>query len=191
MRFKLIILSIFILLVSQSGTLAKKHPHHKLGISFSTISGTGLAYQIDLDRHNSFQFTLMPYYTGSDADKNLNLTIISGLEYRRTIYRDSENKIYGFAAASLWYFEKNEVEIINPNTDLEREISLYDKDVYHNLGVGVGYDYTLNQVVSFNFNLGLQYQSTTNDSYLNFLERTDGNSSFLGLGGGVGILFHL
>lgn len=191
MRSKVIILSILIVFVYQYETMAKKFPHHQLGINLSTISGAGLSYQLELDRHNTFQFTLMPYYTGSDADNNLNLTLISGIEYKRTIYRDFENKIYGFAAASLWYFEKNEVQIINPNTDLEQVIPIYDKDVYHNFGLGIGYDYILNEVVSFNLNIGLQYQSTTNDSFENFLERTDGKSSFIGLGGGVGIFFHL
>lgn len=191
MRSNLIILTFLFILVSHSESMAKKFPHHQLGISFSTISGTGLSYQIELDRHNSFQFTLMPYYTGSEADKNLNLTLITGIEYKKTIYRDIENKIYGFVAASLWYFEKNDIRIINPNTDLEQEVTLYDKDVYHNLGLGVGYDYILNEVVLFNFNLGLQYQTTANDSFNNFLERTNGKASFIGLGGGVGIFFHL
>ena len=191
MRSKIFILSIILVIVSQSETFSKKFPHHQLGINFSTISGTGLSYQLEFDRHNTFQFTLMPYYTGSDADNNLNLTLISGVEYKRTIYRDYENKIYGFVAASLWYFEKNEVQIINPYTDLEQEIELYDKDVYHNLGLGIGYDYILNEVVTFNINIGLQFQSTANDSFNNFLERTDGKSSFIGLGGGVGIFFHL
>lgn len=177
--------------MSYNVSLAGKYPHHQLGISFSTISGTGLGYVIELDRYNSFQFTLMPYYTGSNAEKNLNLTLITGLEYQRTLYRDFENKIYAFGAASLWYFEKNSSRIINPNSDFEKEILLYDKDVYHNLGLGLGYDYILNEVVSFNFNLGLQYQFTSNDSYPNYLERTRGQASFLGLGGGIGIFFHL
>lgn len=189
MRSKLIILAVFLLSIAP--TFANKYPHHQLGISYSTISGTGLGYVIELDRHNAFQFTVMPYYTGSNVDNDLNLTIISGLEYQRTIYRDSENKIYGFVAASLWYFEKNSVTKINAGTDFEKEIKLYDKDVYHNLGLGVGYDYILNEAVSFNINLGLQYQSTSNDSFINFLERTDGEPSFLGVGGGAGIYFHL
>lgn len=191
MRFKLIIIAILVTLLSQSELLASKFPHHQLGISYSTISGTGLGYVIELDRHNALQFTIMPYYTGSNADNDLNLTVISGIEYQRTIYRDSENKIYAFGAASLWFFEKNSVLFMNQNTDFEKQIKLYDKDVYHNLGVGVGYNYILNEVVSLNANLGLQYQLTGNDSYTNYLERTDGKSSFIGLGGGVGILFHL
>lgn len=191
MRFRIIIIAILVILLSQSELLGSKYPHHQLGISYSTISGTGLGYVLELDRHNAFQFTIMPYYTGCNADNNLNLTIISGVEYQRTIYRDFENKIYAFGAASLWFFEKNSVKYINQNTDFEKEIKLYDKDVYHNLGLGVGYDYILNGAVSFNFNLGLQYQFTSNDSYFNYLERTDGKSSFIGLGGGVGIFFHL
>ena len=189
MRSKLIILAIFLLGITN--TYAGKYPHHQLGISYSTISGTGLGYVIELDRHNAFQFTVMPYYTGSNADNDLNLTIITGIEYQRTIYRDSEHKVYGFVAASLWYFEENSVTLINPDTDFEKEIKLYDKDVYHNLGLGVGYNYIINSAVSFNFNLGLQYQSTSNDSFDNFLERTDGKESFVGVGGGVGIFFHL
>lgn len=191
MRFRIIIIAILVTLLSQTELLASKFPHHQLGISYSTISGTGLGYVIELDRHNAFLFTLMPYYTGSNADNDLNLTVISGFEYQRTIYRDSENKLYAFGAASLWFFEKNSVKYINQNTDLEEEIKLYDKDVYHNLGIGIGYNYIMNEAVSFNFNLGLQYQFTDNDSFSNFLERTDGKSSFIGLGGGVGILFHL
>lgn len=189
MRFKLIILTF--LLFSISTVSARKYPHHQLGISYSTISGTGLGYIIELDRHNAFQFTLIPYYTGNNAENNLNLTIISGVEYQKTIYRNSEHKVYGFAAASLWYFEKNSVTYIDPGTDFEKEIKLYDKDVYHNLGLGVGYNYILNSAVSFNINLGLQYQTTSNDSFDNFLERVDGNDSFIGVGGGVGIFFHL
>lgn len=189
MRSKVIILTIFLLAISTS--FASKYPRHQVGISYSTISGTGLGYVLELDRHNAFQFTVMPYYTGSNADNDLNLTIISGVEYQRTIYRDSEHKVYGFAAVSLWYFEKNSVIYINQGTDFEKQIKLYDKDVYHNLGLGVGYDYILNEAVSFNFNLGLQYQMTSNDSFHNYLERTNGNPSFLGVGGGAGIFFHL
>ncbi len=189
MRFKFLILTIFLLTIST--TWASKYPHHQLGISYSTISGTGLGYVIELDRHNAFQFTVMPYYTGSNAENNLNLTVITGVEYQKTIYRNSEHKVYGFAAASLWYFEKNSVTYINPGTDFEKQINLYDKDVFHNLGLGVGYNYILNEAVSFNMNLGLQYQTTSNDSYHNYLERTNGKESFIGLGGGVGILFHL
>ena len=189
MRFKYLIFTLFFLTVST--TWASKYPHHQLGISYSTISGTGLGYVIELDRHNAFQFTVMPYYTGSNAENNLNLTVITGVEFQKTIYRDSEHKVYGFAAASLWYFEKNSVTYINQGTDFEKEIKLYDKDVYHNLGLGVGYDYILNEAVSFNMNLGLQYQMTSNDSFTNYLERTDGKESFIGLGGGVGLLFHL
>lgn len=189
MRSKLAILIIFLFCISSAS--ASKYPRHQLGISYSTISGTGLGYVIELDRHNAFQFTVMPYYTGSNADKDLNLTVITGVEYQKTLYRDSEHKVYGFAAASLWYFEKNSVTYIDQGTDFEKEIKLYDKDVYHNLGLGVGYNYILNSAVSFNFNLGLQYQSTSNDSFDNFLERTNGKESFIGIGGGVGIFFHL
>ena len=189
MRFKIIIVTI--LFLATTSVFANKYPRHQLGISYSTISGTGLGYVIELDRQNAFQFTVMPYYTGSNADNNLNLTIITGIEYQKTIYRDSGHKVYGFAAASLWYFEKNSVTYIDPGTDFEKEIKLYDKDVYHNLGLGVGYNYILNSAVSFNFNLGLQYQTTSNDSFDNFLERVEGNTSFIGVGGGVGIFFHL
>lgn len=186
-RFTIAIL----LLLSSTSAFASKYPRHQLGINFSTISGTGLGYVLEFDRDNAFRFTLMPYYVGSKAENNLELTIISGIEYQHTLYRDFENKLYIFGAASLWYFEQNSSTIINANTDFEKKISLYDKDVYHNLGVGFGYDYILNEAVSFNINLGLQYQSTANDSFNNFLERTAGESSFLGIGGGVGIYFHL
>jgi hypothetical protein len=189
MRFKLLIISL--LFLSVGTTYSSQYPKHQLGISFSTISGTGLGYVLEFDRYNALQFTLMTYYTGSSTGGNLNLTVISGIEYQRTIHRDAENKLYAFGAASLWYFEKNSTKVINSNTDFEKEIDIYDKDVFHNLGIGIGYDYILNKVVSFNVNLGLQYQTTANDSFANFLERTRGSSSFLGLGGGVGILFHL
>ncbi|MER3328872.1 MAG: hypothetical protein RIF34_04780 [Candidatus Kapaibacterium sp.] len=190
MRSKLIIiLTIFFFCIKT--TYASKYPHHQLGISYSTISGTGLGYNLELDRQNAFLFTVMPYYTGSNAENNLNLTIITGIEYQKTIYRNSEHKVYGFIAASLWYFEKNSVTYIDQGTDFEKEVKLYDKDVYHNLGLGAGYNYILNNAVSFNLNLGLQYQTTSNDSFYNYLERTDGSESFIGIGGGVGIFFHL
>jgi hypothetical protein len=171
---------------------ARKFPKHELGISFSNISGTGLGYLLELDRWNGLRFTFMPFYSGDDPQKNDNLSLIGGIEYHRNIYRDFEHRVYIFGAASIWYFEQHESKIINPNTDFEQEIILFDKDVYHNFGVGFGYMYNLNNVVSFDLNLGIQYQSSSNNSYQNYLERLEsGESSFLGLGGGVGILFHL
>lgn len=171
---------------------ASKFPKHEVGISFSTISGTGLGYLLELDRWNAFQFTFMPFYSGDEPQKNDNLSLIGGIEYHRVLYRDFEHRFYLFGAVSIWYFEQHESMIINPNTDFEKEIILFDKDVYHNFGLGFGYMYNLNNVVSFDFNLGLQYQTSSNNSFHNYLERIEsGESSFLGLGGGVGILFHL
>ena len=191
MLFKKYILSI-IFLVAISSLSARKFPKHEIGISFSTISGTGLGYLVELDRWNSLKFTFMPFYSGDEPQKNDNLSLIGGVEYHKNLYRDFEHKIYVFVSASIWYFEQHESFIINPNTDFETEVTKFDKDVYHNFGLGVGYIYNLNNVVSFDFNLGLQYQISSNNSYYNYLERLgSGEDSFFGLGGGVGILFHL
>lgn len=192
MLFRKYILLITTFVIAFTSLNAAKFPKHQLGITFSTISGTGLGYMLELDRWNSLKFTFMPFYSGDEPQKNDNLSLIGGLEYHKNIYRDNEHKVYIFGAASIWYFEQYESFIINPNMDFETEITDFDKDVYHNLGLGVGYIYNINNVVSFDFNLGLQYQISTNNSYYNFLERLEsGEDSFLGLGGGVGILFHL
>jgi len=192
MLFRKSILLVSIFVIAFTTLNAAKFPKHELGISFSTISGPGLSYLLELDRWNSLKFTFMPFYSGDEPQKNDNLSLIGGLEYHRNLYRDFEHKVYIFGAASIWYFEQHESFIINPNTDFESEITEFDKDVYHNLGIGAGYVYNLNNVVSIDFNLGLQYQISSNNSYYNFLERLgSGEGSFFGLGGGVGILFHL
>lgn len=189
MRFKYFtILTLFFVAIQLQ---ASKYPQHQLGINYSTISGTGLSYRLMFDRANTLQFTMLPYYEQEDQQKDYNFTIIAGVEYQRNIYLSTEHRIYGFASASLWYFEDRGINIVNPNTDLEYTVYTYDKDVFHNLGIGIGYDYTLNKIVSFNLSLGLQYQTTQNDSFDNFMERTNGKQSFVGIGGGAGIFFHL
>lgn len=162
------------------------YPRHKAGISFSTISGAGLSYQIEISKYLAFQISGFPYYFGTNPPDDLDIYLVAGAEFQYNFLNDKTNRLFSFVGLSHWIVEERSVNkyVVNDVQTIEkiRNINLLD-----NAGFGVGYEYIVKNSVALNINIGLQYQSSKKSHLGILIDRNPHGTNYLGIGGGIGI----
>lgn len=179
-----IILTYFIFILSAYSV--QSYPRHKAGISFSTISGAGISYQIEINKFWAFQISAFPYYFGTNPHEDLDIYLIAGAEFQYNFLNDKSNRLFSFIGFSRWYVEERTVNeyVFNDVEIIEKNKNIYLLD---NAGFGIGYEFIVKNSVALNINLGLHYQSSE-ESHLGILiDRNPDGTKYLGIGGGIGI----
>ena len=171
------------------GTLEAKYPQGQMGIELSTINGSGLSYQMEIDRHSAIKFNGFAYFFGNPPD-DVDYYFTLGVNYQRNIYKSFDHRVYGFIGTSIWYIEFNDVETVVEN-EFEREFTVTEIDRIWNAGLGLGYEYTFKDAVNFAFEVGLQYQASESTSVTSWIDRDPAGLSFFGIGGSFGLRFKL
>ncbi len=179
----ILLLSCLFILAANS---AEAYPRHKAGISLSTISGAGLSYQMEINKHWAVQISGFPYYIGTNPPDDLDIYLVAGAEVQYNFINDKSSRLFSFVGFSHWYVEERSVrEYVHndiPTIDKIKKINMFT-----NAGAGMGYEYIIKNSVALSVNLGLHYQSSK-ESHLGILiDRNPHGTNYLGIGGGIGV----
>jgi hypothetical protein len=178
-------LTMLLCLFQQNPTEAQliSYPKHQIGVGYSSFSGAGLTYQIEINRHHALQFSSLPFYTSNGPDE-LNIIAFLGGEYQFTLARMSTSRIYTFAGLGITHLEDrlttrtivNDKEIVNVDIDLNR---------INNYGFGIGMEYKLSPRIAVSTGLGILYQTSAKGHYSEFWDRNPRGDTYLGIGGAL------
>ncbi len=167
---------------------SRRYPKHQFGLGFSTISGSGLTYQLDIDKLNTLRLNFFAYYQGEEPPDKIKLYSNIGLEYQFNLYNNRTERAYLFAGGSYWLIEKRDYEW-GYIKDIKTKIA--DNELYRlfNTGFGAGYEVKFWGRAAFSISLGLQYQISEKSSLDKLFDRNPTGESFFGLGGGIGLRY--
>jgi len=187
MRFTL---SVILLAMIAAITTLAAYPKHLFGVDYSTISGSGLSYSLELDRSNVLKFSGILMYYGPKPPDKMTLWADAGMEYQYNIWKIKDNRLYLFGGGSYWYVEKRDAISYMKYEKLITEKTIAKNNIF-NIGAGIGYETVIRNQLAFNFNVGLQYQVSDGSGSPLLFDRSPNSKKFLGLGGGIGLKFIL
>ncbi|MEI6089115.1 MAG: hypothetical protein WCR42_01545 [bacterium] len=185
MRF-ISILLLFTILAAVALTAA--YPKHLVGVDYSTISGSGLSYSLELDRSNVLKFSGILMYYGPKPPDKMTLLADAGMEYQYNIWKIKNNRLYLFGGGSYWYVEKRDVISYMKFEKLIIEKTIAKNNIF-NIGAGIGYEKVFLNKIALNLNIGLQYQLSDGEGFPLLFDRSPESQKFIGVGGGIGLKF--
>lgn len=178
----------FLLTILAAVSLSAAYPKHLVGIDYSTISGSGLSYSIELDKNTALKFSGIPMYYGAKPPDKMTLIGDAGVEYQYNIWKIKNNRLYLFGGGSYWYVEKRDVISYMKFEKLIIEKTIVKNNIF-NIGAGIGYEKVFLNKIALNLNVGLQYQLSDGKGFPLLLDRSPETQKFLGVGGGIGLKF--
>lgn len=186
---KLAYISSFLLLISINTGYSQQisYPKHQFGIAYSSFSGSGLSYLIELNKSHSFQFSLLPVYLSSNSTE-LDINGILGGEYQFTFDRKGDRRFYAFAGASIQHLESRITSTKKINDIMITETAITINRIY-NIGLGVAMEYKLHPRFAISCGIGLLNQSSDKSNHSEFWDRNPGGESFLGIGGSLSLRY--
>jgi hypothetical protein len=187
MRF--VQLVIFISIIA-AVSLSAAYPKHLAGVDYSTISGSGLSYSLEIDRSNVLKFSGILMYYGPKPPDKMTLLADVGMEYQYNIWKIKDNRLYLFGGGSYWYVEKRDAISYMKYEKLITEKTIAKNNIF-NLGAGIGYEKVFLDKIALNLNVGLQYQLSDGKGFPLLFDRSPETQKFLGVGGGLGLKFIL
>jgi hypothetical protein len=188
--FKVICLVLLFLLAKGEleANNSRRYPKHQFGLGFSSISGAGLTYQLDVSKVSSLQTNFFAYYQGEEPPDKVKLYANIGLEYQYNLFNDRETRYYLFSGASYWLIEKRDYKLGYVN-DILTKLAENDLQRLYNFGLGIGYEIKFWGHAAFSASLGLQIQKSDESNLDKLFDRNPSGTSFFGLGGGIGIRY--
>lgn len=167
---------------------SRRYPKHQFGLGFSTISGGGLTYQLDIDKINTLRLNFFAYYQGEEPPDRVKLYANIGIEYQYNLYNNRKERAYVFTGMSYWLVEKRDYEWDYIN-DIKTKIA--DNELYRlfNTGLGLGYEVKFWGRAAFSVSLGVHFQISEESSLDKLFDRNPTGDSFIGIGGGIGLRY--
>ncbi len=182
------IISILLIISINTGYSQQiSYPKHQFGISYSSFSGSGLSYLIELNKSHSFQFSLLPVYLSSNSTE-LDINGIFGGEYQFTFVRNGDSRFYAFAGAAIQHLEHRitSTKIINDIMITETAVTI---DRIYNIGLGLAVEYKPHPRFAISCGIGLLNQTSDKSNYSEFWDRNPSGESFLGIGGSLSLRY--
>ncbi len=137
----------------------------QLGLSYSTIGGSGIYYLGKPTEMDHFKITGIYVYDDEDGSENSYFSL--GMEYQRNVFRDLSNRAYTLIGVSY-----------DNNVATDTFFGDSRDDSFLNMGVGMGIDFgSHDKGLIINAHLTYQFSTGVRDS-----DRTR-----VGLGAGLGI----
>ncbi len=164
------------------------YPKHQIGVGYSSFSGTGINYQIELDNLNAFQFSGAGYYFGDNPPEELDFYGILGAEYQFSLLKKEDKRFYAFAGTSMLHLERRRTKTVKFN-DVVIIQKLITTDRIYNFGGGIGIEYKPLPVIAMNFGIGVLYQVSEKADFSEFWDRNPAGESFLGIGIGISLRY--
>ncbi len=187
-KYFIVLLSFVCFSYSASANNSRHYPKHQFGLGYSSISGAGLTYQLDIDKLNTLRLNFFAYYQGDEPPDKVKLYSNIGLEYQFNLFNNRSERAYFFSGMSYWLIEKRDYELGYVNDVLTK---LADNELYrlYNFGLGLGYEVKFWERAAFSISLGLQYQISEKSNLDKLFDRNPNGESFLGIGGGLGLRY--
>lgn len=187
---KLLVIIVLIMIFQHADLSAQKktYPKHQFGIAYSSFSGTGLNYQIELNQSSAVQLGGIVYYYGDNPPDDLDFYTILGAEYQHSIIKQGNTRIYGFLGGSYLNLEQRRVKryVINDREIVEKNII---SDEIINLGAGVGIEYKILPAFAISGSVGMLHQISDNTSFSEFWDRSPDGTTYTGFGVSIAIRY--
>lgn len=185
---KLLLLIIVILFNTASSYAA--YPEHLIGVEFSTISGSGISWQINYDKDNTFKINGIAIYYGQKPPTKMDIIGSIGCEYQFNIWKIPKNRMFLFSGISYNYLEnRNIIEYYENEKIIEIETRRCNNIL--NLGIGLGYEIKFLEKLSINTQVGYQYQLSDGKNFSLIFDRSLNKNNFSGVGIGLGLRIKL
>lgn len=175
---------VFLAIISSNLNLIAKE--QQVGVNFSSISGSGLSYHTQINKDIEITATGFLYYTGDGVSKDIDKAYLFGSELQYNLSESKDNRLFLFLGSSFWYLEKEMPRSIKINDKLIN-YTVLDINRIWNLGLGIGYEIPIMDIAKFNLGIGLQYQTSSNGGASRYIDRSPNGTSFLGIGGTLGL----
>lgn len=178
--FTLLSLNFFCL--SLNLTLA--YPKTQWGFAFSHINGAGISYVNQLDPYSAITINGIGFYKGDEPPYKMQTFANIGFGYQYTFLKNDLGRLFINPAISYWYLDdKNYTDVIQS----DKKLRITDNKINRlwNFGVGVGYEFSLNENFALTTNLEFLIQNSKVSDNNSFIDRNPSGTYFRGLGGGL------
>ena len=160
MKYWFLILLIFTIYVVE----AKIYPKHQIGLGYSSVSGSGITYQLETDPDNVFEFSFFAYYVAEEPPDRKEIFVNGGMEYQRNLYKDRYNRFFGYAGSSVWDLDERDYEEYIKNDVVYRDKTVKTNRVFIT-GLGVGYERRFEIRMAVEISAGYQFQASRNRNF--------------------------
>jgi len=143
----------------------------QLGLTVSTLGGTGIYYLHPINEKDNFKIAGIYVYDNGDSYSDSYFSL--GFDYQRDFYEEYTRRVYFMAGASIDNSVTNDTFFDNYSSE--------NKSSYFSIGAGVGADLG-DRTKGLVFNLHITYQLTQS--------LDDNDRTRVGLGAGVGVGFN-
>tara|TARA_R110002124_G_C8757645_1_gene498838 strand:- start:144 stop:674 length:531 start_codon:yes stop_codon:yes gene_type:complete len=143
----------------------------QLGLTVSTLSGTGIYYLIPINEKDNLKIAGIYIYDNEESYSDSYFSL--GFDYQKDFYEEYTRRVYFMAGASIDNSVSNDTFFDGYDYD--------SKTSFFSLGVGVGADLG-DRSKGLVFNLHITYQLTQSID--------DNDRTRVGLGAGVGVGFN-
>lgn len=187
--FKLLALILLIAILPEIARgQSRSYPKYQFGIALSTVTGAGLNYQIELNPKDVLSFTGFAYYRSEAPPDDMDLYTNLGLQYQNNLFKSPETRIYAATAFSVWYIEEKNFTVIKEN-DVITKIITRDINRIFNFGLLGGLEHKIMERLALSVEFGLHYQLSEQSSSGILIDRNPLGTSYIGIGGGIGIRY--
>ncbi len=179
---------IFLIFFNYSYAQKITYPKQQIGVGYSSFSGTGINYLIEINKYSAFQIAGIVYYFGEKPPDDLNFYTIIGAEYQYSFLKEKDYRLYSFLGFSMLQLEKRRISIITENDRIITTKTIETDNIY-NYGIGVGIEFKLSPQFSLSTNLGFLHQKSDISNFSEFWDRNPSGTIFNGLGVSIAIRY--
>lgn len=184
-KYLVFLISIFaVASFAQENTEEFEYPKHHIGVSASSISGSGVSYKYRAESGFAFKLTGFAYYLQTEEENqnfdNTEFWYNVGSELQYDIFNPNQGRLFVFLGAS-YRFSNDEYS----NNE-------FDEEYRFSIGPGVGYEYYFWERLSINAELGFNYsyrEDTYSYSWNSQNNPTKRTEIGLFFGGGIGLSY--
>lgn len=176
---RIIILLIFCFLNLQAKS------DNELGLSFNTLSGSGLNFNTRINNSFNLELTAFYFYLGENPPRDYDTFLNFGSELQFNFHKDSDYRFYTFLGTSYWNINEYFVEIVPVVNGSPREVDRKIRHTLFNYGLGVGSEIYILRDFSISLSISYQIQNSENSNFNSVFDRNPSGDSFKGLGYGI------
>lgn len=157
---------------------------NELGLSFNTLSGSGLNYNREITPKINLELSAFYFYLGENPPQEYDTFLNFGIELQYNLYKNSSNRVYLLLGGSIWQINEYYIIQIPVVNGSPREKQINIESNLNNYGFGVGHEIRLLKSFSFSYSLNYQFQNNKENTYNGFPSISNSNK-YSGLGFGI------
>lgn len=160
------------------------YPKTQWGFAFSHINGAGISYLNQLDPYSAITINGIGFYKGDEPPYKMQTFANIGLGYQYIVTKSDLGRLFINPAISYWYLDdKNYKDVI----ESDKKIRITNNKINRlwNFGIGLGYEFDLNENFALTTNLEFLIQNSKASDNNSFIDRNPTGTYFRGVGGGL------